>query len=327
MKIFFYVLREYDERAFCEKYKKETGIDFDGSPEYPSLENADLARGCDAISFTPCRMTSELVHAFAERGVKYLCCRSIGYDHVNREAVQECGMRLSNISYPPNGVANYAIMLMMMCGRRIKPIMDRAAVQDFSLKGKIGRDISSSTVGVIGTGRIGTTVIRHLAGFGCRILAYDPKPNKEAQEAAEYVSLDTLYRESDFITLHANVTDEDIHMIDADALAEMKDGVILVNTSRGRLIDTKALIMALETGKVGAAGLDVLEEESGLYYYNRIGDVIVNHDMAILRSFPNVILSPHTAFYDEVNVEYMVRGIFESVDGFANGHPTKATIL
>jgi D-lactate dehydrogenase len=231
-------------------------------------------------------------------------------------------MRVSNVYYPPDGVANYAIMMMLMLSRRIKQIMDRAAVQDYSLKGKIGQDLSSSVVGVIGTGKIGTCVIRHLSGFGCRILAFDPFPNEEAARYAEYVSMDTLLGEADYITLHANATEGNYHLLDAEAFSRMKTGVSVVNTARGKLIDTAALIDALESGKAGGAALDVLEKEDGLYYYNRVGDVIVNQEMAVLRSFPNVILTPHTAFYNEENVGWFVKSVFESADGFDRGVPS-----
>ena len=327
MKIFFYFLREYDELKYCEQFAKETGIGFGYSDAYPTIDTVELARGYDAVSMTPCEVSADMVRAWHEMGVKYICCRSIGYDHVDLEAAKACGMRVSNASYPPNGVANYAIMLMLMLSRRIVPILERAKVQDYTLKGKVGNDISSSVVGVIGTGQIGLTVVRHLSGFGCRILAYDPFPKEEVKEYAEYVSLEKLYAESDFITLHANVTPENIHLLDEDAFAKMKDGVSIVNTARGKLIDTDALIKNLESGKIGSAALDVLETEDGLYYYNRVGDVIVNHQMAILRSYPNVILAPHTAFYSEENVGFFVRSVFESANGFEHGQVSGHEIL
>ena len=236
-------------------------------------------------------------------------------------------MRVSNVAYPPSGVAKYAIKLMMMCKRRIMQIMGRAGVQDFSLEGKIGKDLSFSTVGVIGTGKIGGTVIRHLSGFGCRILCYDPYRNEEAAQYAEYTDLDTLFAEADIITLHTNVTDENYHLLDAAAFSRMKDGVMIINTARGKLIDSDALIEALESGKVGAAALDVLENENGLYYYDRVGDVIPNRELAQLSSFPNVLLPAHPAFYTEQAVDYMVRGCFEGASAFSRGENGPHTVL
>ncbi|MDD2971626.1 MAG: D-isomer specific 2-hydroxyacid dehydrogenase family protein [Lachnospiraceae bacterium] len=322
MKIFFYALREFDELQYCEKFRDELGVDFGYSPEYPSLSNLDLARGCDTISTTPCDMSADIIEGFHERGVKYIACRSIGFDHVNREKAKELGMKVSNVFYPPNGVANYAILLMMNALRKLPQILKRGEIQDYSLKGKIGRDISNCTVGVIGTGKIGETVIRNLSGFGCRIYAYDLYEKESVKQYATYVSLEELYQKADVITLHAAATEENYHLICKRAIDQMKAGVIIVNTSRGKLIDTEDLIAGLESGKIGGAALDVLENENGLYYYKRIGDVIENREMAILRSFPNVILSPHTAFYTEENIGYMVRGCFESCVAFNKGEET-----
>lgn len=322
MSIYFYSLRPFDEVAIAERLGAQFGIEYDHTYDYPDEENYVNAKGYDCVCVTPCDMSAAVIDRFASVGVRNIICRSIGYDHVDLAHAASLGMRVSNVSYPPTGVANYAIMLMLMCGRKMMQIMDRARVQDYTLGGKIGSDISYATVGVIGTGKIGRTVIEHLAGFGCRILCYDPYENDEVRQHATYVDLDTLYRESDIITLHTNATEENHHLLNAEAFSRMKDGVIIVNTARGKLIDTDALVSALESGKIGAAALDVLEVEDDLYYVNRVGDVINNRDLAILRSFPNVIMSPHTAFYTEQAVENMVLGCFEAADAFAKGEPT-----
>ncbi len=323
MKIYFYTLRKYDELGYAERYAKEYGMEFDYTRHYPDAENYKLAEGSDAVSVMPCDMSSEMLERFASIGVKYILCRTIGYDHVDLASAGKLGMRVSNASYPPSGVANYSIMLMLMLQRRIEEILSRAKIQDFSLRGKIGDDMSYQTVGVIGTGRIGRTVIEHLSGMGCRIICYDAYQNEEVKKLAEYVSLEELYRESDVITLHINATEEDYHLLDDKAFAQMKNGVLIVNTARGKLMDTDALVDALESGRVGGAALDVLEEEEGLYYHKRIGDVIVNRDMAMLRSFPNVILSPHTAFYTRQAVDHMVHSCFEAADAFSRGEATE----
>lgn len=323
VKIFFYNLRPFDEHYTAARIGEEMGIEYGECAGYPTMQNAALAEGYEAISVTPCDMGAEMIERFHSLGVKYICCRSIGYDHVDLECAKRLGMRVSNVDYTPNGVANFAIMLMLMSLRRAGHILKRGEAQDYTLNGKIGRDISGCTVGVIGTGRIGRTVLRHLSGFGCRLLAYDLCENEEAKKYAEYVSLDTLLRESDVITLHTNATEQNHHLINAAAIEKMKTGVTIVNTARGRLIDADALIAGLESGKIGAAGLDVLENENGLYYYNRTGEVIKNTELALLRSFPNVILTDHTAFYTEEDVESMVRGVFESAAAFAAGEPTR----
>ncbi|MBO5503097.1 MAG: lactate dehydrogenase [Lachnospiraceae bacterium] len=325
--VFFYCMRPYDMLPIAERYAAEHNIRIGWTTGYPATDGVDLATGYDAVCVTPSDMGAEMLQAFADRGVKYISCNSIGYDHVDLEMAKELGMRVSNVAYPPSGVANYAIMLMMMCQRRIMQIMGRAGVQDFSLEGKIGKDLSFSTVGVIGTGKIGGTVIRHLSGFGCRILCYDPYRNEEAAQYAEYTDLDTLFAESDIITLHTNATEENHHLLDAAAFAKMKKGVVIINTARGKLIDTDALIDAVESGKVGAAALDVLEVEDGLYYANLEGKAIANRGMAVLRSFPNVIMSPHTAFYTEEAVRYMTEGCLAGPLAFAEGRDAEHTVL
>ena len=283
-RVFFYTLRPYDELGIAQRLAPQLDVEFGSTQEYPTLKNAELAKGYDAVSVTPCDMSAPMVKRFHELGVKSICCRSIGYDHVDRETARELGMKVANVDYPPNGVANFAIMLMLMSLRKAGHILKRGEAQDYSLQGKIGRDISTCTVGVIGTGRIGRTVLQHLSGFGCRLLAYDLYPNDEVKKIAEYVPLETLLAESDVITLHTNATEENHHLIDTKAIESMKPGVTIINTARGKLIDSDALIAGLESGKIGAAGLDVLENENGLYYYNRMGDVIPNPELAALRA-------------------------------------------
>ena len=303
VKVFFYTLRPYDEQGILEDLAKQRGIEYGYTEAYPTMENAQLAAGYDAVSLTPCDMSAPMLQRFHDLGVKAICCRSIGYDHVDLEKARELGMKVSNVDYPPNGVANFAIMLMLMSLRKAGHILKRGELQDYSLKGKIGRDISNCTVGVIGTGRIGQTVLKHLSGFGCELLAYDLYQNDEVKKIAKYVPLETLMAESDVITLHTNATEENHHLLNADAFAKMKPGVTIVNTARGKLIDSDALLAALESGQVGAAGLDVLENENGLYYYDRMGDVIPNPELAALRAMPNVILTDHTAFYTYEDVK------------------------
>lgn len=313
MKIFAYCLREFDEKPMFDRLTEEFDAQYGYSTEYPSPDNVLLARGFDAVSCTPCDMGADMLQRFHDVGVRYVATRSIGFDHIDLKKAGELGMGVCHVSYEPETVADYAIMLMLMCCRNMPHIMNRSLVQDYSLQGKMGKDISHCIVGVVGAGQIGGTVIWHLSGFGCKMLAYDLHRNPALEGLAEYVPLDDLYARSDIITLHAPFTAENYHLVDASALAQMKDGVILVNTARGALVDTEALIRGLESGKVGYAALDVLEDEAGLYYANRMGDVIVNRQMAVLRSFPNVILSPHTAFYTERVVWNMAYKTFKGV--------------
>ncbi|MDD5799493.1 MAG: NAD(P)-dependent oxidoreductase, partial [Coriobacteriales bacterium] len=263
-----------------------------------------------------------MLDEFKSLGVKYLATRTIGYEHIDVKHAYEIGMRVANAPYPPEGVANYAIMLMLMAQRKVKLLARESAAQDFGLHGKLGKDISTSTVGVIGTGRIGSTVVRHLSGFGCKILAYDPYPNDDVRKYATYVDLDTLLQQSDAITLHAPGMQQNYHMLDAKAFAQMKDGVVVVNAARGMLIDTQALIDAVESGKVGAAALDTIEHENGLYYLDRSRDVLDNRDRSILMAFSNVIVSPHMAFYTAEDVRAMIFNSSSALLAFSRGEDT-----
>lgn len=322
MKLFVYAMREFDELDFFRAICAEQGVEFAYSPRYCTMETVDLAAGCDVVSVTPVTIDRPLLERFKELGVRAIATRSIGVDHIDLDACRELGIRVSHTAYDPESVANYAIMLAMMCLRRVPQICDRARVQDYTLRGKIGRDISGCTVGVVGTGRIGGTVVRHLQGFGCKLLAYDIYRNEQVAQFADYVELDELLAQSDVVTLHAPATKDNYHMIDAHALGLMRDDAVLVNTARGSLIDTDALIDALEAGKLQGVALDVLEHEDGLYYNNRVGDVIANRRMAVLRSFPNVVLTPHTAFYTEVDVRQMAQTVVEGAVAMIENRPS-----
>lgn len=319
MRLFAFALREYDELGYLEGYAGEQGFEFGWTSEYPSEENLDLARGYDAISCITNPMDAARLDALHDLGARWIATRSIGYDHIDVAHARSIGMRVAHSAYPPEGVANYAIMLMMMAARKMKLIERTDDAQDFGLHGKIGLDISQATVGVVGTGRIGATVVRHLSGFGCKILACDPYPSEEVGRLATYVSLDELLASSDIVTLHAPGLPENHHMIDAAAFARMRRGAILVNAARGSLVDTAALVDAVETGQLGGAALDTIENESDLYYLDRSRDVLPNRDRAVLKGLPNVIVTPHMAFYTEEDVRNMVRSSTGALLAFSRG--------
>ena len=382
MKIFAYALRPYDELGYLDALSRELGFEYDWTADYPTLENAGLAAGADGVCIITNPMTPDLLAAYRELDVRGLATRSIGYDHIDllaaRElgirvahaayppegvanyaimlmlmalrkiklvmrcaaaqdfslagkigrdhidllAARELGIRVAHAAYPPEGVANYAIMLMLMALRKIKLVMRCAAAQDFSLAGKIGRDLSSCTVGVVGTGAIGACVIRHLQGFGCRVLACDPVKRDELRALATYVSLPELLAASDVVTLHAPGLPENHHMIGGTELALMRQGAVLVNAARGSLVDTGALVEALESGRLGGAALDTIEHEEGLCYLDRSRDALPNRDRAVLSALPNVIVSPHMAFYTDEDVAGMVRSNVEALLAFADGGET-----
>ena len=319
MKIFFYALREYDEQKYVEKFAGQYSFEYSFTSAYPSMDNVQLAKGYDAISIITNPMYPEILKAFHDVGVRYISTRSIGYEHIDVDYAHSLGMRASHVVYSPNSVANYTIMLILMACRNMPWIMKKADCQDYSLNGKVGKELSTSTVGVIGTGNIGKTVVKHLSGFGCRILAYSLYEDEEVKKYAEYVSIDELIKQSDIITLHVPGNAENTHLIDAAAFEKMKDGVIIVNTARGLIIDTQALIAALKSGKVDFAALDTFEGEAGLYYLNKEMQRLDNDNMALLKSFPNVILSPHMAFYTEQAVSDMVENSIKGLLGFESG--------
>lgn len=318
MKIFVYNYKE-DEKEFFEEYSRKYGVELGTYEGYPSLENAEMLRGYDGASIYVTDMNAQMLQKFHDMGIKYITTRSVGYDHFDLDKAKELGIKISTTPYSPNSVANYAIMMILMSCRKARHIIERSQMQDFTLAGKRGKDISAQTVGVIATGKIGRTLIKHLSGFGCRILAYDIFESDEVKEYAEYVDLETLYRESDIITMHAPSTKENHHMINNASLSQMKDGVIIVNCARGTLIDTEALVSGLESGKVGATALDVIENEFGLYYNSFVSQPMANRELALLRSFPNVILTPHTAFYTDESAREMAENAIKGCVLFAEG--------
>lgn len=322
MRLYVYSMREFDELPFFEKFCEKYGVDFAYTTETPCLENLELCRGYDVADIITTVIDRPMLDKFHELGIQCLATRTIGYDHIDMDYARKLGIGVVHVSYSPNSVAEYAIMMMLMGCRKIKHIMERAEIQDYTLRGKMGRELSDCTVGVVGTGRIGRAVIRKLSGFGCPMLAYDLYESEEVKEYARYTDLDTLIQESDIITLHAPATEDNYHMIDAKAIAAMKQGVILINCARGSLIDTGALIDGIESGKIGFAGLDVIEHESGLYYFNRMGEPLNNPQMAILRSYSNVLVSPHTAFYTDEAVANMAENSIVGALKFMNGEET-----
>ena len=312
MKLFVYSYREFDEAEFFQKFAEEYHVGLGICHDAPTMENAYLAEGYPYVSIITTKIDENLMNRFHALGVKMILTRTIGYDHIDLEAARKCGISVGNVTYSPECVADYTVMLMLMSIRKMKRIMQREEINDFSLPGIQGKEMSNFTVGVLGTGRIGRAVIRDISGFGCKIYAYDQYENDEVKKYAQYVSLDEIYEKCDMITLHMPLTEENMHLIDAEAIQKMQDGVVLINTARGGLIDTKALIDGLESGKIGAAGLDVIEDEFGMYYFDRKSDILSKRDLYILRGFPNVIVTPHMAFYTDQAVSVMVKHSIES---------------
>lgn len=318
MKIAAYNYRP-DELGFFRKFAEKFGAELVLEKRIPSEETLAAAKGCSCISVITSPLNAALLRRFYDAGVRFISTRSIGYDHIDVKAAREMGMHIGNVSYAPDSVADYTVMMILMATRRIKSIMLRGAAQNFSLAGGQGTVLRNLTVGIIGTGRIGRVVAQRLSAFGCRIVAYDLYQSGELKRYGEYVPLDRLFAESDVITMHMPATKDNYHMINRETLASMKDGVFLVNTARGSLIDTGAFLDAVESGKIGGAALDVVENEAGLYYNNLENRQLGNRELAVLKSYPNVIVTPHTAFYTDQAVSDMVEHSLESCVLFEKG--------
>lgn len=261
-----------------------------------SPASAVLAHGSRCVSVDhKTRISNATLLALSRVGVRYLSTRSVGYDHIDVEYAASVGILVGNVSYSPDGVADYTLMLMLMAVRQMKDTVRRTEVHDYRLSAVRGKELRDLTVGVIGTGRIGAAVIDRLRGFGCRILAYDTCPTA----AVDHVSLDELLSRSDVVTLHTPLTAETHHLLDGSRIERMKRGAFLVNTGRGSLIETRVLLRALESGRLGGAALDVLEGEEGTFYVDCRGRSLHHEALRRLQALPNVLISPHTAYYTD----------------------------
>lgn len=261
-----------------------------------SKANIGLSSGNRCISVDhKTRITDSTLLALSRAGVEYISTRSIGYNHIDVQYAASIGISVENVAYSPDSVADYTLMLMLMAVRHAKSIIRRADVHDYRLNDVRGKELRDLTVGVIGTGRIGTVVVDRLRGFGCRILAYDSLP----RAAADYVPLEPLLRQSDIVTLHTPLNAGTHHLLNRRRIAQMKDGAFVINTGRGPLLDTEALLAALEGGRLGGAALDVLEGEDGVFYTDCRNKPIESKTLLRLQELPNVIISPHTAYYTD----------------------------
>ncbi|MGW1604476.1 D-isomer specific 2-hydroxyacid dehydrogenase family protein [Streptomyces eurythermus] len=265
-----------------------------------SAANSELASGSRCISVshkTP--VTRATLRALRGAGVRYISTRSIGYNHIDMEYADSIGIFVENVSYSPDSVADYTLMLMLMTVRDAKAIVRRTDMHDYRLSDVRGRELRDLTVGVVGTGRIGAAVLDRLRGFGCRILAHDNRPVDRPGAAVEYVPLDDLLRRSDLVTLHAPLTAATHHLLNRQRLAQLKDGALIINTGRGGLIDTEALLHELESGRLGGAALDVVEGEEGIFYADCRGRPIESKALVRLQELPNALITPHTAYYTD----------------------------
>jgi D-specific alpha-keto acid dehydrogenase len=287
---------ERDEAVLFQEMAPRFGVFPTITDAAVSETNVDLALGDRCISVGhKTQITNSALLALSQAGVRYVSTRSVGDNHIDVRYAKNLGISVETVAYSPDSVADFTLMLILMAVRNGKSTIVRAQIHDYRLNDVRGRELRDMTVGVIGTGRIGAAVIDRLRGFGCRVLAYDSCP----KTSTDYVILDELLQQSDVVTLHASLNSETHHLLSRQRLDQMKDGGFVINTGRGSLLDTEALLLALESGRLGGAALDVLEGEEGLFYADQRQRPIENQLLWRLQQLPNVLITPHTAYYTD----------------------------
>ena len=324
MKLALFDTHQYDRESFAGATANQGGRHAIAYFE-PRLtrDTALLAQGFEAVcSFVNDHLDANALEIIHRGGTRLVTLRSAGYNHVDLIAAARLGLTVTRVpEYSPHAVAEHAVALVMTLNRKIHRAHARVRELNFSLDGLVGFDLYGKTVGIIGTGRIGRAAARIFNGFGCRILAFDSAPNATlaSEIGARYVTLPELYRESDVISLHIPLTPSTRHLIDAQALAAMKPKVMLVNTGRGALIDSQALVDALKTSQIGAAALDVYEEEEGVFFQDLSSRILQDDVLARLLTFPNVLITSHQGFLTTEALENIARVTLENVTAFETG--------
>ncbi|MFP1724789.1 2-hydroxyacid dehydrogenase [Lonsdalea quercina] len=301
MKLAVYSTKQYD-RKYLDRVNQDYGYQVEYYDFMLSPQTVKTAEGFDAVCiFVNDDGGREVLTELAALGVKIVALRCAGFNNVDLDAAKALGIAVVYVpAYSPEAVAEHTVGMMMSLNRRIHRAYQRTRDANFSLEGLIGFNMNRRTAGIIGTGKIGVATLRILKGFGMRLLAFDPYPNPQAQAlGAEYVDLKTLYTESDVISLHCPITPENHHLLNEAAFAQMKDGVMVINTSRGGLIDSQAAIEALKQQKIGALGLDVYENEHRLFFIDNSNDVIQDDVFRRLSACHNVLFTGHQAFLTE----------------------------
>ena len=321
-RIVFVGAKSYDRESF-DKVNEKFGFELKYFKAHPTLDNVSLTQGATAVCvFVNDPVNADIVRAMADHGVKLIALRCAGYNNVDLQAAAEVGIRVVRVpAYSPHAIAEYALALMLAADRHIPRAVTRTRDGNFSLQGLLGFDLYGKTLGVIGTGKIAKVLVRMLSGFGMTILGYDPYPDEEFAlvNAMQYVTLDELFQRSDIITLHCPLTPETRYVINAESIAKMKDGVMIVNTGRGQLIDTNALIEGLKSRKIGSAALDVYEEEGNYFYEDTSDAVIVDDTLARLLSFNNVYVTSHQAFFTREALHNIANTTLRNVKDFVEG--------
>lgn len=321
MKVAFFSAKPY-ERPLFEEAAGEAARDFTFFEPRLTPDTAPLARDFEAVCiFVNDEAGAPVLKQLARGGVKLLALRAAGFNNVDLRAAEANGITVVRVpAYSPFAPAEHAVALMLSLNRKIFKAYNRVREGNFALDGLMGFDMHGKTAGIAGTGKIGAVVACILRGFGCRLLAYDVQKNPRVEElGAEYVAMPRLLAESDIITLHVPLTPQTHHMINGVAVDQMKRGAMLINTSRGGLVDTPAVIDGLKTGQIGALGLDVYEEEEGLFFEDLSGAVLQDDTFARLLTFPNVVVTSHQGFFTREAIQGIVRTTLDNLREFQAG--------
>ena len=323
MKTMLFSCQAYDRDSFLAALPQDsTELHF--QPARLTLETAPLAQGHEVVcAFINDDLSAPVLHRLARGGTRLIALRSAGYNHVDLPAAERLGLSVARVpAYSPHAVAEHAVALVMALNRHLHRAYNRTRDGDFTLHGLTGFDLRGKTVGVVGTGQIGLAFAHIMAGFGCPLLAYDPSPNPEVVAlGGEYVTLERLLREARIISLHCPLTPQTRHLIDARSLATLQPGAMLINTGRGGLIDTPALIASLKSGQLGYLGLDVYEEEAELFFQDRSDLPLQDDVMARLLTFPNVIITAHQAFLTHEALAAIAETTLTNIAAWARGEP------
>lgn len=323
MKICFFSAKPYDQESFV-------AANADGRHELTFFEShlnrqtAPLAAGHTAVcAFVNDHLDSLTLRALAQVGIKAVALRCAGYNNVDLGAARELGIRILRVpAYSPHAVAEHTLALMLALNRKLYRAYNRVREGNFALNGLLGFDLFGKTAGVVGTGTIGTLVARLLQAFGCDVLAHDPSINRTLEaQGVSYVGLRELLTRSDIVTLHCPLRPETRHLIDASGIALMKSGVMLINTGRGALIDTRAVIQGLKSQKIGSLALDVYEEESDLFFDDLSGQIIQDDVFTRLLTFPNVLMTGHQAFFTKEALQSIARTTLRNLTEFEESRP------
>ena len=316
-----YSTKVYDER-YLAKANQTYGYDLRFFAEGLNPRTTVLAEGCEVVcAFVNDDIGSDTIDRLADLGVRLIALRSAGFNHVDLQAAGRRGLVVARVpEYSPHAVAEHCVGLILALNRKIHRAYNRVRESNFSLVGLLGFDLHGKTVGVIGTGVIGTRFAEIISGFGAEVIAVDPYPNDRCREiGVTYHSIDEVLARSDIVSLHCPLMPETRHIINADRLAKMKDGVMVINTSRGALIDTVAVIDALKTGKVGYLGLDVYEEEAGLFFEDLSEQVLQDDVFSRLLTLPNVLITGHQAFFTAEALDEIAATTMTNIWEFAEG--------